>query len=198
MVLTGSIERPDANSRNAESKRPFITDVNCFLSFFSGSKAPDFRSVSGAAKAVLFRNKVMKQLLKKTNLRAQEPLLARGAELAVAVELRLNSLREFAGPKFIGKIEPVERYSKIRIAVPRKRCCQVTFSVRGPQRQVFVAGVEEKATFETLCKGTFILSCSRNGRDRANCRRRRRCLCAPGNNPGRRPDDRHAAQKALL
>lgn len=38
-----------------------------------------------------------------------------------------------------------------------------------------------------------------NGRDRANFRRHHRhCPCGPGSNPGRIPDDRHAAQKALL
>jgi hypothetical protein len=37
-----------------------------------------------------------------------------------------------------------------------------------------------------------------NGHGRANCRRHRRCLCAPGSNPGRRPAGRHEAQKALL
>jgi len=36
------------------------------------------------------------------------------------------------------------------------------------------------------------------GRVRENFRRRRRCPCAPGSNPGRRPGDRHAVQKALL
>jgi len=29
-------------------------------------------------------------------------------------------------------------------------------------------------------------------------RHRRCCPCAPGSNPGRKPDDRHAARKALL
>ena len=76
--------------------------------------------------------------------------------MAVAVELRLNSLREFAGPKFIEKIEPVERYSKIRLAVPRKRCCQVAFTSTPSDRSSSL-GVEVKATFESLCKGTFIL-----------------------------------------
>jgi hypothetical protein len=37
-----------------------------------------------------------------------------------------------------------------------------------------------------------------NGRVREKCRRRRCCPCAPGSNPGNRPVDRHAAQKALL
>jgi hypothetical protein len=38
-----------------------------------------------------------------------------------------------------------------------------------------------------------------NGLVRASFRRRRRrCLCEPGNNPGKTPDDRHAVQKALL
>jgi hypothetical protein len=36
-----------------------------------------------------------------------------------------------------------------------------------------------------------------NGLVRASFRRRR-CLCEPGNNPGKTPDDRHAVQKALL
>jgi hypothetical protein len=36
------------------------------------------------------------------------------------------------------------------------------------------------------------------GRVRENFRRRRRCLCAPGNNPGKKPGGRHAVQMALL
>jgi len=37
-----------------------------------------------------------------------------------------------------------------------------------------------------------------NDRGRAKRRHRRRCPCAPGSNPGRKPDDRHAVRKALL
>jgi hypothetical protein len=35
-------------------------------------------------------------------------------------------------------------------------------------------------------------------RDRGNFRRRRHRLCGLGSSPGKRPDDRHEAQKALL
>jgi hypothetical protein len=48
-------------------------------------------------------------------------------------------------------------YSGIRVAVPLKHRRPVAFSVRGPQRQVLVAEVEEKATFKTYCMGMFTL-----------------------------------------
>jgi hypothetical protein len=71
-----------------------------------------------------------------------------------------------------------------------------TAESRVPQCFALVRLDEEGPVFERGHRTRSKRVTCRHGR--ANFRRRRRCLCAPGSNPGRRPADRHAVQKALL
>ncbi len=52
---------------------------------------------------------------------------------------------------------PEPRYSKIRVAIPGNNPIKWLFHFRGPRGQVFVRGVEVKATFKDFNKGTYTL-----------------------------------------
>jgi hypothetical protein len=60
--------------------------------------------------------------------------------------------------KLLISVKTVEfaRYRIFGIAVDRNLTLKWLFSFRGPRRQVFVAGVEVKATFNALKRTTFI------------------------------------------
>jgi len=79
----------------------------------------------------------------------------------VAAPRRDETVSDFAKPPTCQPANPAQRgptrYSKTRVAVPRKRHAKWLFPFRGPHGQVFVRGVEVKATSHTPCWGTFTL-----------------------------------------
>jgi hypothetical protein len=64
---------------------------------------------------------------------------------------------DLAGDGYRQELPKHSSNSKIRVAVPKDTPFKWLFPFRGPQRQVFVDGVVEKATIEALIKSTFTL-----------------------------------------